>query len=318
MRLLITGAGLIGTAVAAAAAARGHDATLVDVAPDREFIRRRAPAVSLVVACDVTDGAGIATVVARIAPDAIVHTAALIGSKVDRAPHLAVAVNVAGAAAVLEAGRRAGVRRIVLVSSLAVYDWPRLPVDRPVHEDSKLGPSSLYGGSKLAAEDVGRTFARRDELDVSFLRLAGTYGPGHFRGGSEIGSMVYRCVRTALTRRRLVAPVALGRREYLHATDAARAVLLDLTTPLRGQRTMNIGTGRVHSRQQFGAALLRALSELVDMDAALDEPIDRTDPVPPLDIALAERIIGYRPSVCLCSGLKLVALGMPESGRCPA
>src|SRR5689334_10452206 len=76
--------------------------------------------------------------------DVIVHTAALIGSRVSRDPARGVEVNVGGSMAVIEAARRMQARRVVFCSSMAVYDFDRLPSGTCIMEDAAFGPKNLY------------------------------------------------------------------------------------------------------------------------------------------------------------------------------
>jgi nucleoside-diphosphate-sugar epimerase len=309
MHVLVTGAGLVGTSVALTAGAR-HRTALLDVAANHRYLRERMGSDVQLLSCDITNLGPMAELIAQDPPDAIVHSAGLIGEKMAAAPHLAVEVNVAGTVAVLEAARYAGVRRVVVVGSLAVYDWGQLPPGIPVGEDAPRAPRSLYGGSKLAAEELALTYGRRGELDISVVRLAGVYGPGHYRGGSQVGALIDRTVSRAAEGKPVRVPVQLGCREYLHADDAARAIWLDLLTPLEGTRVCNVGTGEVHTRARFGAELRAALD--LPAQALLPVPDEPAD-TPPLDIGRAAELIGYRPSVSLSEGLRaLGAARRPE------
>lgn len=314
MYVLVTGAGLVGTSVAMRAGP-GHRTALLDVAANHRYLRDRVGVDFPLLSCDITELGRLAGLIAEDPPDAIVHSAGLIGEKMRAAPHLGVEVNVAGTVAVLEAARYAGVRRVVVIGSLAVYDWGRLPPGTPVAESAPRAPRSLYGGSKLAAEELALTYGRRGELDVSVVRLAGVYGHGHYRGGSRVGALIDRTVTTAAAGRPVRVPGGLGCREYLHADDAARAVWLDLTTPLEGSRVFNVGTGEVHTRARFAADLRRAL----DLPPRAVLPVPDTPPdTPPLDIGRAAALVGYRPSVSLVDGLRALARARapePVGGR---
>jgi dTDP-4-dehydrorhamnose reductase len=72
---------------------------------------------------DVTDVDPLAEDLREWHAEAVLHTAALVGQKAETNPYLAYWVNTGGTAAVAEAVRRAGVSRLVHISSLAVYDW---------------------------------------------------------------------------------------------------------------------------------------------------------------------------------------------------
>ena len=89
------------------------------------------------------------------------------------------AANVVGGHHVLEAARRAGVRRVVLASSnhvMGMYQWdddrfadPERPVEVTTHDPVR--PDSLYGASKVWGEALGSLYAERHGLEVVCLRI---------------------------------------------------------------------------------------------------------------------------------------------------
>jgi UDP-glucose 4-epimerase len=83
-------------------------------------------------------------------------------------------VNASGTQVVLEEAREAGVERVVLASSAAVYGPPE---SVPIDETHPLNPISPYGASKLAGEKLGMAYDDSYDLDVTALRIFNTYGP---------------------------------------------------------------------------------------------------------------------------------------------
>jgi UDP-glucose 4-epimerase len=81
--------------------------------------------------------------------------------------------NIVGTAAILQAARAAGVRRVVFTSSREVYGDP---ADLPVSETAPLCPKNAYGMSKVAGEMCCR-MSTGDALETVILRLANVYGP---------------------------------------------------------------------------------------------------------------------------------------------
>lgn len=106
--------------------------------------------------------------------DAVLHVAAAanIGAAT---PSTIMELNVVGSWNVLDAARRAGVRRVVLCSSDSVMGntvWPQhfwCPRVLPVPEDHEMRPADPYGLSKLLAEQAGRAQSLRG-LEVLALR----------------------------------------------------------------------------------------------------------------------------------------------------
>lgn len=85
-------------------------------------------------------------------------------------------VNVEGTRNMLEASVAAGVRRFVHGSSIGVYGWT---AKGPVADDSPLEPDNIYGVTKLAGEEVVRSFG--DRIPWVILRISEVYGPGDRR-----------------------------------------------------------------------------------------------------------------------------------------
>jgi len=128
--------------------------------------------------------------------------------------------NVRTTAAVFEAARAAGVRRVLLASSSSVYGR----TEGRVPEDAPLGPLSEYGRSKLAAERLARERAAAYGLELVVLRYFTVYGP------RQRPDMAFaRFVEAALAG----APMPLlgdGRqvRDFTYVGDAAEATALAL------------------------------------------------------------------------------------------
>ena len=94
--------------------------------------------------------------------DVLVHAAAALPIQVTR--DAIRSVNVEGTAVTLGAALEAGVRRVVLISSTAVYG---VPEPHPIHEDDPLVGVGHYGESKIEAEQLCGAFGRRGLEAVS-------------------------------------------------------------------------------------------------------------------------------------------------------
>ena len=92
--------------------------------------------------------------------------------------------NVAMTYNVLTAAFAAGVKRLVLGSSLAVYGFyypsrPMAPEYIPIDEAHPCRPDDPYGLSKLAGEELAEGFARRGSMQIASLRFPGVAGDDH-------------------------------------------------------------------------------------------------------------------------------------------
>ncbi|WCO65833.1 dTDP-4-dehydrorhamnose reductase [Iamia majanohamensis] len=136
MRILVTGGtGQVGRAVVEQAQDAGHEVT----APPH-----RGPG-----GCDVADAPAVDALVAAVRPDLVVHAAALTDvDGCEHDPDRAHRVNVGGTAHLAAAATRVGAH-VVLLSTDYVYDGD---LRRPYVEADPVGPLSVYGATKLAAE----------------------------------------------------------------------------------------------------------------------------------------------------------------------
>jgi GDP-4-dehydro-6-deoxy-D-mannose reductase len=175
MRVLVTGiGGFVGPVAAAALRDRGHEV--------HGFVRRAPrtplPGVALHDG-DLLAPDRFAHVVADVAPDAVLHLAALSAVAAAEAdPPLAYRVNVEGTLTVLAAVRRHAPRaRVLAVGSSDAYGAVA-PGDLPVGEDVPFRPLTVYGASKAAADVAAGQWARAYGLDVVRARPFNHTGPG--------------------------------------------------------------------------------------------------------------------------------------------
>jgi nucleoside-diphosphate-sugar epimerase len=165
-RVVVTGAsGLLGGYVARAVGAEAEVVGLDARAPDD-------PAAWSHVTASILDEEAL--VPAFAGADAVLHIAAAANIGSGTGGQI-IDLNVRGSWTVMEAARRAGVRRVVLCSSDSVMGntvWKEhfwCPQALPVDERHPVRPADPYGLSKLLAEEAGRSFARRG-LEVVALR----------------------------------------------------------------------------------------------------------------------------------------------------
>lgn len=178
MRILVTGgAGFIGSAVAAALAARGDEVIAFDIARSARLdaILSGGPHVAFVQG-EITEWPQIAALMQARRPDAVVHCAAVVGVTNSLASPIGTfRVNVDGSLNVLEAMRLFGVRRLVNLSSEETYGvFERDRIDES-HPNRPLAP---YGISKYAVERLACDYVSAYGLEVVHIRTCWVYGPG--------------------------------------------------------------------------------------------------------------------------------------------
>lgn len=288
MRICVTGgAGFIGHHALRALTDAGHEVTAVDNLSTGRA-ERVPPGARLVVA-DVLDDAG-SRAIADSRPEAVLHLAARVtirGSVDDFAED--ARQNFLGAARALEAAVRAGARRFVLASSMAVYD--DAPDGQLVDEDWPKRPGSPYGISKLAAEQLVHLMGRRSGVETLALRFFNTFGTGQML-------TPYVGVITIFVNRILAgkAPVIFGdgnqRRDFVSVADVSRACLLALESRATGL-SLNVGTGRGTTVNEVASMLLRKMGSTLTPEFAPPRPEESRNSVAAIDRARA--VLGYQP-----------------------
>ncbi len=152
MTTLITGAGLVGTSYALAAAKRGERSVFLDPIPREDYLAERLGDIDYsLVREDVRSLPGVLGAIAEHRPDTVIHTAGLIGGRVDKPLHTGFDLLIGGLMTVAEAVRIADVRRLVHVSTFGAYDWRRDAPDA-VDETFPTGAGSAYSNGKAAQE----------------------------------------------------------------------------------------------------------------------------------------------------------------------
>ncbi len=195
-RIMITGAaGQIGSELTASLRKRyGADNILVtDIVPPSGPASEAGPFAVL----DVTDRAGLATLLRRHRIDTVYHLAALLSATGEKVPQKAWDINIGGLYNVLEAGRELGLTRIFTPSSIAVFG-PATPRFR-TPQDTVLSPTTMYGVTKVAGEHLCDYYVRKYGLDVRGCRFPGIISHETPPGGGTTDYAVaifYEAVRT--------------------------------------------------------------------------------------------------------------------------
>jgi nucleoside-diphosphate-sugar epimerase len=120
---------------------------------------------------DVTDRAGLTSVIRGHRIDTVFHLAALLSATGEKNPQKAWAINIGGLYNVLEAGRELGLTRIFTPSSIAVFGPATPRVRTP--QDTVLDPTTIYGVTKVAGEHLCDYYVRKYGLDVRGCRFPG-------------------------------------------------------------------------------------------------------------------------------------------------
>jgi UDP-glucose-4-epimerase GalE len=267
MKVLVTGgAGYVGSHACLALAERGHDVVVFDslARGRRDFVQWGE-----LIEGDLNDAAAIADAVRAVAPDAVMHFAALIsvGESVAE-PVLYYRNNVLGSLNLLDAMRAAGVGRLVFSSTAAVYG---APVASPIPEDHPLAPINPYGATKLVVErmlaDCDAAFGLR-HVALRYFNAAGADPQGRIGEAHEPETHAIPLALeaahgdpTAFAIFGTDYPTTDGTavRDYIHVVDLAEAHVRALERLIGGGASLalNLGAGAGVSVRQVVAAVER-------------------------------------------------------------
>ncbi|HZU06212.1 MAG TPA: NAD(P)-dependent oxidoreductase [Chloroflexota bacterium] len=307
MAILITGAGLIGAHTAQRLLERGVQPVLYDVAPVRPYLQAvldvaRVP----LVRGDIRDLPQLMQVVREYQPDVIVHTAGLIGNRVEEAPYTGLQINIQGTINVLEAARVLGVRRVIFASTEGVYDRSQAmdPAKR-LPETAPYGYNPLYGATKAANELLGHAYADRFQVDFIALRFSAVFGPGTFAGGSVAGEFIHDLLTAAIDRRPVQVRPWPARREYTYVKDIACGVELACFAEGLRHRIFNLGVGRTYTLEEIVEAVRRVEpGAQITIAGPPNEALARALRNSPFDISRAREELGWEPQYDLESALR--------------
>ncbi len=212
-------------------------------------------------------------------------------------PENCFAINVAGTVTLLEAARQAGVRKVVLSSSTAVYGNPdKFPTD----EETPLKPLSPYALSKQVNELYARLYTQIFNLPVIALRYFNVYGPRQNPNSAYAAAISIFAQRLVNGEQIMIYGDGKQSRDFIFVRDVVRANLLAAESEAAGE-AFNICTG--HETTLLD--LLEELSELsprqptVRFEAPRLGDIYRSQGNP----QAAATALGFRAGISLADGL---------------
>jgi UDP-glucose 4-epimerase len=312
LRTLVTGgAGFIGSHIGRRLRDLGHSVRVVDnlstgfqsnldaIGPEVDFLYG-----------DLRDPAICERAVEGI--DVVFHVAAL--ASVPRSlkdPVASHEANVNATLYLLEACRRAGVKRVVYSSSSSVYgDTPTLPKT----EDVEPLPRSPYATSKLAGEQYVLAYARGGLVEGVALRYFNVFGPRQDPSG-PYAAIIPLFMRAALTG----LPVPLfgdgqQTRDFTFIDNVVNANLLAATLP--GKRVsgwvVNVGAAHRTSLRELISAVERVTGRTVRVTENPPREGDVRDSL--ASLVRTREVLGYEPAVSLEEGLRRTWAWMQRDG----
>lgn len=297
-RVLITGgAGFIGSTLGAYLGEQGHTVSVLD---NLSFGRRdlaRVPDERFHVV-DIRDRDAVLRAVKAADPQWVLHLAAIHFIPYCNAnPVEATDINVMGTVHVLDAcAATASVKQVFVASTAAVY-----PVaDGAMSEEHVTGPMDIYGITKLATEKLANEFHLRTRIPTITGRFFNAFGP------NETNPHLFPEIQKQVLagHRELKLGNLDPKRDYIHTSDMARAMLALLRAGVSGHEVFNIGRGIEYSVREVVEAFERQLGEklTITTDPARVRKVERMHLL--ADVTKLKRATGWEPQWGIDEGVR--------------
>lgn len=303
MNLLVTGgAGFIGTHLCHALIKAGHRVTVLDLAKPTNVVEGVT-----YVQGDIRNARDMAGAVQGV--DAVFHFAAVVSVQLcQEQPVEGYKTNVMGTCEVLEAIRnemsRTGKKiRIVFSGSSVVYGDVGAE-GTPIQESTTAPkPLSFYGAQKLASEHAIRLYFETYGVPGVIFRFFNVYGPGQDPRSPYSGVISIFSSRVAQGQSLRLNGGGKQTRDFFSVYDVCRAGLLALEAPVDSCDAVpiNLGSSQSISVRQLAETMLEVSGRRVEL---VDGPWREGDIMHSrASIERAERVLGWKPSVDLKTGL---------------
>lgn len=257
MNIFVTGgAGYIGSATAEALLKTGHSVTVFDAL----FTGHRAalPDGAKFIQADLADEETLNRALRAESFDAVMHFAAFIeAGESMKDPGRFFRNNLVNSLALVEGAVRAGIERFVFSSTAAVYQSN----DEPLTEESPLGPTNVYGQTKLMTEQALEWYRQFHGLHFAAQRYFNACGalPNRGEAHQPESHLIPLVLRVALGQAKSVSiygtdyptPDGTCIRDYIHLADLVSAHMLALNALEKRDRLVyNLGSGNGFSVQE--------------------------------------------------------------------
>jgi len=304
--LVTGGAGFIGSHVCERLLHSGHSVWVFDDLNDfydPDFKRRNIRELQSLakpfefIHGDITDRASLDELFGSARFDQIIHLAARAGVRPSLAePALYQQVNVEGTVNLLEAARKAKVKKVTIASSSSVYGVnSKVPF---TESDPIFHAISPYAASKLACEALGHVYHHVYGMDIAMLRFFTVYGP---RQRPDLA--IYKFAKLISAGKPIpVFGDGSSARDYTFVSDTVDGVIA-CTQKEFGFEIFNLGESETVRLDRLIGLLEAALGRKAIIDRQPPQPGDV--PVTFADISKSRAILGYNPDIKIDQGITL-------------
>jgi UDP-glucose 4-epimerase len=296
-RAVVTGGrGWLGVNLVRRLAADGWDVTTFDVAPALDAGDREGGEVTDVVG-DITD-AGAVVRLMRPAPELVFHLAYLLGPAGQADPRRSLTINCIGTANVFEAACEADARRVVWLSSSAIYGPAAAYGEGLIGEDDVRGvPRLVYGACKRMNEYLADVYTRDRGLDQVAFRLSLGYGPPARRHG--FSKHVTTLFEGPFRGHPAVVTFPPAPQNWVYVDDIVDALLLGAEAESLPSRVYNLASDETRTPVEVADMVRETVPDAridVTMAGEVEWPAR-------LDYRRARAELGYRPKFDLEAGI---------------
>lgn len=299
MKILVSGgAGFIASHVSEALLAAGHDVHILDdLSGGRQ---ENVPEGAVFHEMDLRSREAAACMLEH-GFEAFVHHAAQMDVRKSVAdPSFDATVNILGLLNVMEAGRRAGLKKVVFASTGgAIYGEPDYA---PQDERHATRPLSPYGVAKLCSERYLDYYRNQYGIPFVALRYGNVYGPRQNPHG-EAGVIAIFAQRMLRGEQPVVYGDGLQTRDYVYVDDVVQANLKALDYD--GSGIFNIGTATETSVNDLFDVLRDRMAPNMARRHEAGRPGEQRRSV--LGFDLAREALGWVPRTALAQGLEETA-----------
>jgi UDP-glucose 4-epimerase len=231
--------------------------------------------------------------------DYVFHQAALRITRCAEAPREAVEVLIDGTLNVLEAAIEHKAKKVIAASSASVYGEPSyLPID----EQHPFNNRTLYGGTKIANEQMLRALHDTHGLDYIAIRPFNVYGPRMDLTGVYTEVLIRWLDAIEANRPPLIFGDGLQAMDFIYVEDVARANILAAESDITDEY-FNAGTGVQTSLNDLCRTLLRLMGSNLEPEHRPQRAVAHVQ-VRLASVDKAERMLGFRSQVTLEEGLR--------------
>ena len=245
---------------------------------------------------DIRDAGCVDGALRKFKADVIVHLAAKAGVRPSIEDPVGYQdVNINGTVVMLEAARKAGVKKFIFASSSSVYgNNEKVPFCETDNVDFPISP---YAATKKAGELICYTYSHLYGIDINCLRFFTVYGP---RQRPDLA--IHKFAR--LIESGEAIPVfgdGSMRRDFTYIADIIDGVTASMKR-CDGYEIFNLGESRPVRLDELIGAIEKALGKKAKIERLPDQPGDVRQTY--ADVDKAKKLLGYRPRTELEEGLR--------------